>query len=219
MATQLTLKVSEQAKQEFLAIHEALKAEEKVFTMSETMETLVREHNNPRTVEVENPETLRKAAEAEDEARRQEERAAEYENRAAELERENGMLKQRISELETANAELSTANEQAGTDMADMEKRLAAAGDTIAGLQLKPFPARLLELTAQKLSERYKRTITPTEILSDMFLKYTIQQYNVWFYPFVLSDKEILETANEINPQITTLQQVKSIIKNKTAIR
>ena len=77
---------------------------------------------------------------------------------------------------------------------------------------LPEFTAKLLVITAEKLSKKYNKTVKPIDVLSDMFLRYTIDRYNEWFYKWVVTDVEILETAKSINPEITSIKQIKSIV-------
>lgn len=74
---------------------------------------------------------------------------------------------------------------------------------------LQPFSVELLEKTATKLSEKYGREVEPMQILVDMFLRYTIERWSEWFYPFVLNDAEIVETAHVINDEIRSISQIK----------
>ena len=75
---------------------------------------------------------------------------------------------------------------------------------------MKPFPARLLALTAERLSLKYKREVTPIQVLGDMFLRYTIEKWSEWFYPWVLTEADILNEAQKINPNITSVKQLKT---------
>ena len=77
---------------------------------------------------------------------------------------------------------------------------------------LPEFTAKLLVITAEKLSKKYNKTVKPIDVLSDMFLRYTIDRYNEWFYKWVVTDVEILETAKSINPEISSIKQIKSIV-------
>lgn len=79
---------------------------------------------------------------------------------------------------------------------------------------LEPLPAMLLNITAEKLTKKYNREVTPTMILVDMFVKYTIEQYSVWFYPFVISDDEIIKIAQTINPDIKNINDLKQTLHN-----
>jgi hypothetical protein len=77
---------------------------------------------------------------------------------------------------------------------------------------ITPFSAYLLENTAEKLSSRYNKEVKPLQILIDMFMRYTIEKWSQWFYPFVLSDKEILEIAQQINPEIKHINEIKKTL-------
>ena len=74
---------------------------------------------------------------------------------------------------------------------------------------LPRFTVSLLEATAKRLSEYYEREITPMQIMTDMFLRYTIQRNAEWFYPFMLKDADIVAIAAEINPGCKNIRQIK----------
>lgn len=93
-----------------------------------------------------------------------------------------------------------------------LEKDLFTAANRSVLDFMKPFPARLLALTAERLSQKYNREVTPIQVLGDMFLRYTIEKWSEWFYPWVISEDEIVAIAHEINPEITNIKQVKQII-------
>ena len=77
---------------------------------------------------------------------------------------------------------------------------------------MKPFVVDLLELTARKLSDKYNKKVTPMQVMVDMFLRYTIERWNQWFYPFVVKDDEIIRLAHQYNPDIKSISQLKSIV-------
>ena len=80
---------------------------------------------------------------------------------------------------------------------------------------LPQLTARLLELTAEKLTEARKDDlqVTPAMIVGDMFLKYTVQKRTMWFYRWVLTDSEILQVAQDINPNINSIRMLRRILK------
>ena len=77
---------------------------------------------------------------------------------------------------------------------------------------MKPFVVDLLELTARKLSDKYNQEVTPMKVMVDMFLRYTIERWNQWFYPFVVKDDEIIRLAQQYNHDIKSISQLKSIV-------
>lgn len=48
----------------------------------------------------------------------------------------------------------------------------------------------LLKATVERLSAKYNATVTMKDVLLDMFARYTIEQYNEWFYPFVINGED-----------------------------
>jgi hypothetical protein len=77
---------------------------------------------------------------------------------------------------------------------------------------LNPLTAELLKITSEKLSNKKNENITPIRIVEDMFLRYTIEKNNQWFYKWVVTDAEILERANNFNPAIKSIEQLKKIL-------
>ncbi len=49
----------------------------------------------------------------------------------------------------------------------------------------------MLQVTAERLSIKYNTTVDASDILSKMFLRYTVERLTSWFYPFCLSDRDI----------------------------
>ena len=79
-------------------------------------------------------------------------------------------------------------------------------------LHISPIALAMLRKTAEILSKRYNKEILPTHILVDMFIRYTIERQNEWFYPFV-DKKEIIEVLATFNENIKQWDQVKQIFK------
>lgn len=100
-------------------------------------------------------------------------------------------LKQEVGEL---NAKLYTAENRSVLDL------------------LNPLTAELLKITSEKLSNKKNENITPIRIVEDMFLRYTIEKNNQWFYKWVVTDAEILKIANNLNPAIKSIDQLKKIL-------
>ncbi len=80
---------------------------------------------------------------------------------------------------------------------------------------IQPFTVALLEETAQRLTVKQGHEITPMQILVDMFLRYTIERWNEWFYKFVLKDSDIIAIAQTINPDIRTIDQIRKAVLKK----
>lgn len=71
--------------------------------------------------------------------------------------------------------------------------------------------AKLLEETAQKLTacRHDGKIISPANILGDMFNRYTIDRFNLWFYKWVLEDNEIIKIAQEVEPKIESKRMLR----------
>lgn len=119
-------------------------------------------------------------------------------------------LKEQIQTLEEQNMSLASVISERDAVIGDLEARQPTWAQIRTSLQ--PFTARLIEETAKRLSERYGKQVAPMSILTDMFLRYTIERWNEWFYKFCFNDREILAIAQEINPDIKSIDQVKKAV-------
>ncbi len=123
---------------------------------------------------------------------------------------ETASLQEQIRTLEEQNMSLTSVISERDTTIAELQEKHPTWAQIRATLQ--PFTVALIEETARRLSEKYGRTIAPMSILTDMFLRYTIERWNEWFYKFCLNDREILSIAQEINPDIKSIDQVKKAV-------
>lgn len=123
---------------------------------------------------------------------------------------ETASLQEQIRTLEEQNMSLASVISKRDTTIAELQEKHPTWAQIRVTLQ--PFTVALIEETARRLSEKYGRTIAPMSILTDMFLRYTIERWNEWFYKFCLNDREILAIAQEINPDIKSIDQVKKAV-------
>ena len=123
---------------------------------------------------------------------------------------ETASLQEQIRTLEEQNMSLTSDIRERDTTIAELQEKHPTWAQIRVTLQ--PFTVALIEETARRLSEKYGRTIAPMSILTDMFLRYTIERWNEWFYKFCLNDREILAIAQEINPDIKSIDQVKKAV-------
>ena len=123
---------------------------------------------------------------------------------------ETASLQEQIRTLEEQNMSLASVIKERDTTIAELQEKHPTWAQIRVTLQ--PFTVALIEETARRLSEKYGRTIAPMSILTDMFLRYTIERWNEWFYKFCLNDREILAIAQEINPDIKSIDQVKKAV-------
>lgn len=123
---------------------------------------------------------------------------------------ETASLQEQIRTLEEQNMSLASVISERDTTIAELQEKHPTWAQI--RLTLQPFTVALIEETARRLSEKYGRTIAPMSILTDMFLRYTIERWNEWFYKFCLNDREILSIAQEINPDIKSIDQVKKAV-------
>ena len=64
--------------------------------------------------------------------------------------------------------------------------------DTQLLLDMPEAVKKMLVLTAERLSDKYKTPITPNDILIKIFVRYTVERFTNWFYNFVFCKVESL---------------------------
>lgn len=209
MATKtLSIRVTEEYESIFDKLHEKANAESPI-SKSAFFERMLDAYANPKVKEV---EVLRDTPET----------TAELEQLKKDYNEVSETCKNLTEEVESLQSKLSVNNDTITRLQRDytskqqevntLEKDLSTAENRSVLDFMKPFPARLLALTAERLSQKYNREVTPIQVLGDMFLRYTIEKWSEWFYPWVLTEDEIVAIAHEINPEITNIKQVKQII-------
>lgn len=84
------------------------------------------------------------------------------------------------------------------------------------GIVLQPFVLKYLERLAQKLSAKYKKEVTPAQILEDYTIRYNLtEHWTKWFHEWVMDDKDAVEIAREINPEIKSIEDLKTAFNIK----
>lgn len=207
------VRMQEDGHKETLALFDELKQAGKVTTLGGFVEELVECYKHPRVVE-----NVELQAEAEDLKKKYDELISEYE-------RSKGFvttLQNDLEKLHVTHSELIAEHEQSKLNETQLHAQLEACTNAIKSTpqwdkiskSMNPFPVVLLEATAQKLSTRYNREVSPMQILTDMFMRYTIERWSEWFYPFCITDSEIVEIAKQINPDIENINQIRKTLNN-----
>lgn len=216
MATKtLSIRVTEEYESIFDQLHAKANAESPI-SKSAFFERMLDSYANPKIKEVEvlrdTPETTAELEQLKKDYNEVSETCKnlteEVESLQSKLSENNDTTTRLQSDYECLKRDYTSKQQEVNT----LEKDLSSAENRSVLDLMKPFPARLLVLTAERLSQKYKREVTPIQVLGDMFLRYTIEKWSEWFYPWVLTEEEILEEAKKINPQITSIKQIKQII-------
>ena len=147
-------------------------------------------------------ESRNKAAKAEDESK-------DY---LKQIEQLQGIKKELEKQLKTAQKKAATPTIPAD---ALPEQYLNHYSDADILHHFPTITAKMLELTAEKLTACRKdgHIVTPAMILGDMFNRYTIERWNLWFYSWVLEDKDIISIAQEVEPKIDSIRKLKAALK------
>lgn len=129
----------------------------------------------------------------------------ECEKERDKLKSELALTKQELEELRNSYLELETNLAQPATNQ-------YPEGDI-----LHFFPtitAKFLEATSNKLTacRHDGKVVTPAMILGDMFNRYTIERFNLWFYKWVLEDNELIKIAQEVEPKINSKRMLRAAL-------
>lgn len=168
---------------------------------------------NPKVKEVEvvrdTPETT---AKLEKQQQTIEELQSEKDSLLARLQEYEGKLDENTANTTRLQEEYSNKQQDYLQQIKSLQEQVNEANNRSVLDIMKDFPSALLLMTAQRLTQKYKRNITPVDVLSDMFLRYTIERWSKWFYDWVLTDDEIVAEAKKINPNITSIKQLKNFV-------
>lgn len=58
-------------------------------------------------------------------------------------------------------------------------------------IDMPPWVKVLLQATTERLSRKYNKVISPDKLLMYIFMRYTVEKYSEWFYPFVINPIEM----------------------------
>jgi len=93
---------------------------------------------------------------------------------------------EKIGSLLAENRRFGAENELLKSQMSD--QRLT---ENQLLLTLPDAVLKMLQLTAERLTQKYQVEITPQDVLMKIFVRYTVERYTNWFYNFVLNDNDI----------------------------
>ena len=79
-------------------------------------------------------------------------------------------------------------------------------------VRLSPFAEKLLAALCHRLTEKYGKKIKPSQVIEDYLIRYNVQRWSEWFHPFVLSDKEMLAIAQQVNPEIKSVREMRNAL-------
>lgn len=213
--TPISLRVAEDSKQQFMDYFTTLKESEPNITQAEAFTRLITE----RMQYVNNNVNTKCNSESKEDYSRMQEDYTRIQDECIRVQTENIAQQEHINALQAECITLKDQLKNLELDIQEKSKQITDLTQEKIHLQsktildlLKPYTARLLKITSERLSAKYKREIEPIDVLSDMFLKYTIERYSLWFYDFVVKDTELIELAQQINPEITSIKQIKQIV-------
>lgn len=90
--------------------------------------------------------------------------------------------------------------------MAIPDKVIETVSESMAENEIRfaiPEPhLALLKETVLRLSEKMDQQVTMKDVLLDMFVKYTVEQFSQWFYPFVINGDDFTEITGYTQKQL-----------------
>lgn len=204
----LSAKVDKEVKEKFNEVYEQLKGSNEVTTVGQFVELLIERYLNPKKVEVISPDLIdaneKLAAEKEDLTNKL--LTLREENdlliiQMDELKRESLCKDDQVNDIKTVNSELSEKYNLLQQQLSD---------DTVLKIHTNKVVRALMDETVTRLRERYKKPdIDLADLLQKMFLRYTIEKYTLWFFPFVLSDTDIENITGK------KIKEIKQFFNNK----
>lgn len=214
MSKQLSFRVPDQSAEIFEAIYQSALTQNDLLTKSELFELILKSYNSnakPQNVEttVDNPEHIARIKQLEQENQIQVTQIAALDEEII------NYLDGSKSDVNFLNALRSMLNLTTDADgdaiLAEVkatQNRAFMALQTAPGQIAFTIPELHLQLlteTARLLSEKYGTTVTMKDILLDMFIRYTVEQYAEWFYPFVINGDQFTAITGKTQKQLQNL--------------
>lgn len=174
--SQFTAKVPDEAKTLFEDLFELQKKERPMLTKGAFFEEMVNAFANPKTVEktVDNPELLNRLEETTG-------KLADYKNLVSEIREQLQFTEDMPDDVIVPNIQATQQRAMAVPTEVEVQRPLAE--NEILFTIPEPHLS-LLNATKERLG------VSVRDILLDMFLRYTVEQYNQWFYPFVINGSD-----------------------------
>lgn len=189
MLKQISFKTPDEAAQLFDRLYAIALEKSPTLTKGSYFEEVINGYANPKTqtVEVDNPVLTKRITDLEKEVSELNEEIKNY------LENSNyemyllRRLRLMLNLPEDADGDVILAEIAATQSRAMMALSTQEPVANQIMFTIDQPHLALLQETVKRLSEQYGTTVTMKDVLMDMFARYTIEQFNEWFYPFVIN--------------------------------
>lgn len=142
-----------------------------------------------------------------------EQKSQESSDNASENEKTRLLLAQVTAERDGARKDLQDAAQKHQDQVNSLKEEIKTLKAQKNGIVLNPFISAFLDALAAKLSKHYKKDVTPTSILEDYIIRYNLtEKYSLWFHDWVMTEKDAVEIAHQINPAIQTFKDVQKAL-------
>lgn len=121
---------------------------------------------------------------------------------------ENDSLHEQLQQLKNADGMESTAYQLQIDKLNETINSLQAKlleyenTDKTNKIQLLPPVQQIMDLVAEKLSKKYNATVYVADIINKMVLRYNVERWTEWFYPFCISDAEIKQITGKTTEEL-----------------
>jgi hypothetical protein len=193
---QINIKLTSEIKSLFQNVYEELKSSGEVSTLNEYIELLVERFQNPPKRYINSPEVSIELTNARNTIKELRIEISEirdkYQQQVDIITNEIILLRNKKPEYIEVPVEIERL----------IEKELS---ENQLVINIPTCTKVLLFETANRLSKKYNKVISAESILLNMFMRYTVEQYNQWFYPFVISSNEIEKLTGYSNREINKI--------------
>jgi hypothetical protein len=209
MVKQVNFKLETETADLFDKMHQFALEQNPVLTKSVFLELVINAYANPKTQQVDNPEHIARIKKLEQENQIQVTQIAALDE---EIINYLDGSKSDVNFLNALRSMLDLTTDADGdailAEVKSTQNRAFMALQTAPGQIAFTIPELHLQLlteTARLLSEKYATTVTMKDILLDMFIRYTVEQYAEWFYPFVINGDQFTAITGKTQKQLQNL--------------
>lgn len=132
-------------------------------------------------------------------------------------------LKEQISQLTTERdqAKIDTINalselQKATEENKQLNSKINKLQNQETGIILEPFVKDYLNLLAQKLSKKFKKDVTPAQIVSDYIIRYNLtERWTEWFHPWVMTEQDAITVMKQFKPEVKSFKEIQYALNIK----
>lgn len=120
----------------------------------------------------------------------------------------NDSLEEELQQIKNADGMESTSYQlqidKLNETINSLQSKLSEYENTDNSNKITLLPAvqQIMDLVADKLTKKYGKPVCVVDIINKMVLRYNVERWTEWFYPFCISDSEIKQITGKSTEEL-----------------